>query len=81
MLSHAAMPACAQVAVPWRMTQLFPHLPQSVTVVTQELIKDQLMSSLGDVMRYVPGTDLHALLRRDGRLAPAERVRKGRAAS
>jgi catecholate siderophore receptor len=34
-------------------------VPQSVTVVTQELIKDQLMSSLGDVMRYVPGAVVH----------------------
>ena len=30
-------------------------VPQSVTVVTNELIKDQLMMSIGDVVRYVPG--------------------------
>ena len=30
-------------------------VPQSITVVTQELIKDQLMMSIGDVVRYVPG--------------------------
>ena len=30
-------------------------LPQSVTVVPQELIKDQMMMSMGDVVRYVPG--------------------------
>ena len=30
-------------------------VPQSVTVVTRELIRDQLMLSIGDVMRYVPG--------------------------
>ena len=30
-------------------------VPQSVTVVTSELIKDQLMMSIGDVVRYVPG--------------------------
>jgi catecholate siderophore receptor len=34
-------------------------VPQSVTVVTQELMKDQLMSSVGDVMRYVPGAAVH----------------------
>ena len=30
-------------------------VPQSITVVTQELIRDQLMMSVGDVVRYVPG--------------------------
>jgi catecholate siderophore receptor len=30
-------------------------VPQSVTVVSQELIKDQMMMSIGDVVRYVPG--------------------------
>jgi catecholate siderophore receptor len=30
-------------------------LPQSVSVVTNELIKDQVMLSVGDVVRYVPG--------------------------
>ena len=34
-------------------------VPQSVTVVTEELIKDQLMMSVGDVMRYVPGIGVH----------------------
>jgi catecholate siderophore receptor len=34
-------------------------VPQSVTVVTKELIKDQLMMSLGDVVRYVPGITAH----------------------
>ena len=34
-------------------------VPQSVTVVTKELIHDQLMMSLGDVMRYVPGVSVH----------------------
>lgn len=33
--------------------------PQSVTVVTRQLMQDQLMSSLGDVVRYVPGVQLH----------------------
>src|SRR5205823_5485353 len=30
-------------------------VPQSITVVSNELIKDQLMTSVGDVVRYVPG--------------------------
>ena len=34
-------------------------VPQSVTVVTQELIQDQMMMSVGDVMRYVPGVTVH----------------------
>lgn len=31
-------------------------VPQSVTVVTQTLMKDQLMTSVGDVMRSVPAS-------------------------
>jgi catecholate siderophore receptor len=34
-------------------------LPQAVSVVTKELIKDQLMMSIGDVVRYVPGITAH----------------------
>jgi hypothetical protein len=34
-------------------------VPQSVTVVTDEQIHDQLMLSLGDVIRYVPGAAVH----------------------
>ena len=34
-------------------------VPQAVTVVTQELIKSQLMTSMGEVMRYVPGITTH----------------------
>jgi catecholate siderophore receptor len=34
-------------------------VPQSVTVVTGQQIHDQLMSSLGDVIRYVPGAAVH----------------------
>jgi catecholate siderophore receptor len=34
-------------------------VPQSVTVVTKELIHDQLMLSVGDAMRYVPGIEVH----------------------
>ncbi len=33
-------------------------VPQSVTVVTQELIRDQAMQNLADVTRYVPGVGM-----------------------
>jgi catecholate siderophore receptor len=34
-------------------------VPQSITVVPQELIKDQMMMSIADVVRYVPGITAH----------------------
>jgi len=34
-------------------------VPQSVTVVTRQLMQDQLMTSVGDIVRYVPGITLH----------------------
>ena len=34
-------------------------VPQSITVVTQQLIRDQMMLSVGDVVRYVPGITAH----------------------
>lgn len=34
-------------------------VPQSVTVTTRELMRDQLMLSVGDVMRYTPGIQVH----------------------
>jgi catecholate siderophore receptor len=34
-------------------------VPQSVTVVTQEQMKDQMMMSIGDVVRYMPGITAH----------------------
>ena len=34
-------------------------VPASITIVTSELIKDQMMMSVGDVMRYVPGVAVH----------------------
>jgi catecholate siderophore receptor len=34
-------------------------IPQSITVVTQELMRNQLMMSIGDVVRYVPGVVAH----------------------
>ena len=34
---------------------LLRDVPQSVSVVTRELVQDQLMMSMGDVVRYTPG--------------------------
>ena len=34
-------------------------VPQSVTVTSKEVIRDQLMLSLGDVLRYTPGISVH----------------------
>ena len=46
-------------AAPPRRSTPLRDVPQSITVVTQELIKDQLMMSVGDVVRYVPGITVH----------------------
>ncbi len=34
-------------------------IPQAITVVTREQIKDQMMMSVGDVVRYIPGITAH----------------------
>ena len=34
-------------------------VPQSVTVVTKQLINDQMMASIADVVKYVPGITAH----------------------
>lgn len=34
-------------------------IPQSINVVTREQIRDQLLTSLGDVVRYAPGITAH----------------------
>jgi catecholate siderophore receptor len=34
-------------------------VPQAITVVTSEQIQDQLMQSVGDVVRYTPGLSVH----------------------
>ena len=38
-----------------RTDTLLVNIPQSISVVSRELIKDQLMSSMADVVRYTPG--------------------------
>ncbi len=34
-------------------------IPQSITVVTKEQIRDQQMQSIGDIVRYTPGLSVH----------------------
>ena len=34
-------------------------VPQAITVTSKELVRDQLMLSVGDVMRYTPGISVH----------------------
>ena len=34
-------------------------IPQSITVITNEQIKDQMMQSIGDIVRYTPGLSVH----------------------
>ena len=48
-----AISSATRTATPLR------DLPQSVTVVSQQLVKDQLMTSIGDVVRYMPGVAYH----------------------
>jgi catecholate siderophore receptor len=42
-----------------RMPAAARDVPQSITVVGEEAIKNQLMMSVGDVVRYVPGITAH----------------------
>jgi len=49
----------SEVTTATKTTTPLRDVPQSVTVVTRDLIQDQLMMSVGDVMRYVPGVSVH----------------------
>jgi catecholate siderophore receptor len=42
-----------------RMAAPLRDVPQAVTVVTKELMQDQLMTSVADVVRYIPGISAH----------------------
>jgi catecholate siderophore receptor len=48
-----AISSATKTATPLR------DVPQSVSVITHELIQDQLMTNIGDAVRYVPGVMLH----------------------
>ena len=56
-----APPQYQAPAVTSAMKTLTPlrDVPQSVTVVTRQLMTDQLMQSVGDVVRYIPGISAH----------------------
>jgi catecholate siderophore receptor len=56
-----APPRYQTAAVTSAMKTLTPlrDVPQSVTVVTRQLIADQLMQSVGDTVRYMPGISVH----------------------
>ena len=42
-----------------KMPALERDVPQSITVVTKQLMQDQMMLSMADVLRYVPGVSTH----------------------
>jgi catecholate siderophore receptor len=41
-----------------RTDTLLRDVPQSITVITRDMIKDQTMQNMGDVVRYVPGVGI-----------------------
>ena len=47
--------AAASSVTATKTNTLLRDVPQSITVVTEELIKDQAIQSIGDAVRYVPG--------------------------
>ncbi len=47
--------AAATTSTATKTDTLLRDVPQSITVVTQQLIKDQGMQNMADVVRYVPG--------------------------
>jgi catecholate siderophore receptor len=60
-INVAAPPRYVAPAVTSATKTLTPlrDVPQSVTVVTKQLIADQSMQSIGDTIRYVPGISVH----------------------
>ncbi|HEX8874163.1 MAG TPA: TonB-dependent receptor plug domain-containing protein, partial [Nitrosospira sp.] len=50
--------AIAQSVTATKTNTLLRDVPQAITVVTQDLIKDQGMLSMADVVRYVPGVQM-----------------------
>jgi catecholate siderophore receptor len=60
-VSVAAPPRYVAPAVTTATKTLTPlrDVPQSVTVITKQLMADQLMQSVGDTIRYVPGVSVH----------------------
>jgi catecholate siderophore receptor len=61
---HVEVSSVGQYDAPWTSSATktptsLRDLPQSVTVITDNLIRDQLMTGMGDVVRYVPGISAH----------------------
>lgn len=54
-VSESAGYRTAAVSTATKTLTLLRDVPQSITVIPQELMKDQMMMSIGDVVRYVPG--------------------------
>jgi catecholate siderophore receptor len=62
MVTVAGAPASYQTEIVSSGTRTLTPLrdiPQSITVVTREQIRDQQMQSIGDVVRYTPGLSVH----------------------
>ena len=62
MVTVAAAPAAYQTEIVSSATRTLTPLrdiPQSITVVTKEQMRDQQMQSIGDVVRYTPGLSVH----------------------
>lgn len=53
--TSAASYATASSVTATKTNTLLRDTPQSISVITNELIKDQAIESIGDAMRYVPG--------------------------
>jgi catecholate siderophore receptor len=50
--------AAASSSTATKTNTLLRDVPQSITVITNELIKDQSVRSIGDAVRYVPGVGI-----------------------
>jgi catecholate siderophore receptor len=55
---HATFPAAGRITSATRTDTPLRDVPQSISIVTGQLIADQSMRSMGDVVRYVPGVGI-----------------------
>lgn len=56
--SNTSRYAAASTSTATKTNTLLRDVPQSITVITNELIKDQSVRSIGDAVRYVPGVGI-----------------------
>jgi len=54
-VSDSAGYRVAEIRSATKTSALLRDIPQAITVVTQDQIRDQAMQSIGDVVCYVPG--------------------------